>query len=185
MGAALSTITPELAQFIVRQPMFFVATAPLSSTGHINLSPKGLDTLRVLSPTQVAYLDLTGSGIETAAHVMENGRITIMFCAFEGPPKILRLYGIGRPVRPGDAEWKDLAAHFTQLPGTRQIIVADITRVQTSCGFAVPLMRFEGQRDTLTAWADKKGPAEVAAYQQKNNLASLDGLPTSITPSSA
>jgi hypothetical protein len=178
LAAAHSTITPELSDFIAAQAIFFVATAPLSSDGHVNLSPKGLDTLRILSETRVAYLDLTGSGNETAAHLMENGRITFLFCAFEGPPKILRLYGMGRTVQPGDPEWAELISRFPKLPGIRQIVVADISRVQTSCGFGVPLLRFEGQRDALPQWAEKKGPDGVKEYQMRKNVRSLDGLPT-------
>ncbi len=182
MANVHASITPELEAFIKRQVVYFVSTAPLSPAGHVNLSPKGLDTLQVLSPQCVAYLDLTGSGNETAAHLMENGRITLMFCAFEGPPLILRLFGAGRPVRPSDAQWDDLLPRFPQLPGLRQFIVVDISRVQTSCGTGVPLMRFEGHRDALTRWAANKGPAGIAEYQQKRNLKSIDGLPTSITP---
>jgi hypothetical protein len=177
MGSVYSSITPVLAEFIAAQPMFFVATAPLSTTGHINLSPKGLDTFRILSPTRVAYLDLTGSGIETAAHILENGRITLMFCAFQEPPKILRLYGHGRIVRPDDADWTEFSQHVTELPGTRQIIVAEINRVHTSCGFGVPLMSLDSQRDTLIHWAQKRGPAELVEYRAKKNAQSIDGLP--------
>jgi hypothetical protein len=178
MAAVHPNITPELQAFIERQPMFFVSTAPLSGSGHVNLSPKGLETLRVLSPTRVGYLDLTGSGNETAAHLLENGRITIMFCAFDDPPKILRLYGSGRLVRPDDSEWATLLPGFPQLPGARHIIVADIARVQTSCGFGIPLMRVEGQRDTLLNWAEKKGPDGLAEYRRQKNARSIDGLST-------
>jgi Pyridoxamine 5'-phosphate oxidase len=181
LAAPQTTITPELSAFITAQAIFFVATAPLSPDGHVNLSPKGLDTLRVLSETRVAYLDLTGSGNETAAHLMENGRITFLFCAFEGPPKILRLYGQGRTVQSNDPEWPDLWAEFPALPGARQIVIADISRVQTSCGFGIPLMRFEGQRETLPQWAEKKGPEGVREYQMRKNIRSLDGLPTPYT----
>jgi|HubBroStandDraft_1064217.scaffolds.fasta_scaffold435180_1 hypothetical protein len=172
-------ITPELKEFIERQPLYFVATAPLSASGHVNLSPKGLDTFRVLSPTRAAYLDLTGSGNETAAHLLENGRITFMFCAFEEPPKILRLYGAGRCIAPGEAQWDEMAAGFPALDGIRQIVMADIQRVQTSCGFGVPLMRVEGHRDTLLAWARKKGPEGLADYRVRKNSQSIDGLPAS------
>jgi len=171
-------IMPEIQAFIEAQAMYFVASAPLSAEGHVNVSPKGLETFRVLSPTRVAYLDLTGSGNETAAHVLENGRITMMFCAFNGAPSILRLYGKGSSVRPGAGEWAELAALFPDLPGVRQIIVADISRVQTSCGFGVPQMELVGQRDLLPQWAEKKGAAAIGEYRQKKNRVSIDGLPT-------
>jgi hypothetical protein len=177
MAATYPEITKEIQAFILAQPLFFVATAALSPQGHVNLSPKGLDTFRVLSPARVAYLDLTGSGNETAAHLLENRRITFMFCAFEGPPKILRLYGTGRTVQRTEAEWVDLAALFPQMTGVRQIIVADITRVQTSCGFAVPRMDLLEERQTLTEWAEKKGPEGLVEYRRKKNARSIDGLP--------
>ncbi|HEX4796639.1 MAG TPA: pyridoxamine 5'-phosphate oxidase family protein [Humisphaera sp.] len=178
MAALHVEITPELQAFIVAQPMFFVASAPLSGEGHVNLSPKGLDTFRILSPTCVAYLDFVGSGNETAAHVLENGRITFMFCAFEGPPKIVRLYGRGRTVQPRDAQWADLSSNFPQCDGVRQIMIAEISRVQTSCGFGVPRMRLEDQRDALFAWVRKKGPDGLVEYQSRKNRVSIDGLPT-------
>src|SRR5262245_35191990 len=138
MGKTYESITPELREFIERQRMFFVASAPLDAHGHVNVSPKGLDSLRVLGEKRIAYLDMTGSGNETSAHVEENGRITVMFCAFEGSPKILRLYGRGRTMLSGANGWPELAAHFEIRPGARQIIIIDIERVQTSCGFGVP-----------------------------------------------
>jgi hypothetical protein len=158
--------------------MFFVATAPLSGEGHINLSPKGFDCFCVLSPTRVAYMDMTGSGNETAAHIFENGRITFMFCAFDGPPRILRLYGNGSAVLPGDAEWAELSSHFTLRLATRQIIVADIHTVRTSCGFGVPLYEYLGERDHAQKWAESKGAEGLEAYKQEKNLTSIDGLPT-------
>jgi len=181
MGKVLESITPDLAAFIEAQPLFFVATAPVSAEGHVNLSPKGLDCLRVLSPSRVAYLDLTGSGNETAAHLAENGRITFMFCAFAGPPRILRLYGAGSVALPGSPEWAALIGHFPTYPGARQIIVAEITRVQTSCGYAVPLMRYTRQRDTLLRWADAKGDA-LPRYRKEKNATSIDGLPAPHPP---
>lgn len=183
MAKLYDQVTEELARFIAAQPLFFVASAPLDAEGHVNLSPKGLDCLRLLSPRRVAYLDLTGSGNETSAHLAENGRITFMFCAFAGSPQILRLYGQGRTVLPGTDDWQELAGHFPSYPGARQLIVADITRVQTSCGFAVPLMDYRGQRDTLIRWAEAKGQDELAAYHQQKNLRSLDGLPTPLATS--
>jgi hypothetical protein len=176
MGKVVECITPELRSFIEEQPLFFVASAPLADEGHVNLSPKGLDCLRVLGPHEVAYLDLTGSGNETAAHLAENGRITLMFCAFGGPPKILRLYGRGRVVLPDSDDWDDLRGLFPEYPGVRQVVVARVTRVQTSCGFAVPRMELVGQRDTLLRWADAKGDA-LPAYRAEKNARSIDGLP--------
>jgi hypothetical protein len=176
MAKVFDSITSELREFIEAQPVFFTATAPLTRDGHVNLSPKGLDCLRILSPTEIAYLDLTGSGNETAAHVTENERITFMFCAFSGAPRILRLYGRGVVVLPGAQRWADLADRFPAHPGARQIIVAEISRVQTSCGFGVPLMEFAGQRDTLRRWAEAKGDA-LPLYRQEKNAKSIDGLP--------
>lgn len=178
MARTYPLITDELRAFIEAQQLFFVASAPLDPAGHVNLSPKGLDTLRVLSPARVAYFDLTGSGNETSAHLLENGRLTFMFCAFAGPPRILRLYGTGTTVLPGSAAWNELAPLFTPYPGARQLIVADITRVQTSCGYAVPRYDYVEQRDTLLRWADAKGDAGLEAYWQEKNHVSLDGLPT-------
>ncbi len=177
MAKIHDTLDEDLITFIHNQPLFFVASAPLTADGHVNLSPKGLDCLRVLSPTQVAYLDMTGSGNETAAHLAENGRMTLMFCAFQGRPLILRLYGQGRVVLPGDAAWDVLVQRFPSLPGIRQIIIADIDRVQTSCGFGVPLMEPVGQRDTLLRFADAKGEAGMREYRALYNAQSIDGLP--------
>ena len=167
-------------EFIESQHMFFVSTAPLSGEGHINLSPKGLDSFRTLSSTKVAYMDIVGSGNETSAHILENGRITFMFCAFHGPPNILRLYGKGSAVLPGDAAWPGLSAHFTILPSTRQIIVADIFMVQTSCGFGVPYYKYLGERDHSHKWAEKQGMQGLEDYKKEKNMISLDGLPTAL-----
>ncbi len=180
MAKVYPHLTPELQTFIAAQHLFFVATAPLSKDGHINLSPKGLNTFRILSPHRVAYLDLTGSGNETSAHLRENGRLTVLFCAFDGPPKILRLYGRGSTVLPEYAEWNSLSSHFDLLPGTRQIIVADLERVQTSCGFGVPLYDYREQRPTLPDWAHKKGSEGIAKYQHQKGSYSIDGLPTPV-----
>ncbi len=171
-------ITPDLIEFISRQRLFFVASAPLSAEGHVNLSPKGLDSFRVLSPQQVAYLDFVGSGNETSAHLRENGRITFMFCAFDGPPNILRLYGKGRAVLPGHTDWNELSQRFglSESIGVRQVIVADITRVQTSGGFGVPLHEFQGDRDHMAKWAGRKGAEGLRAYRQEHNRISIDGL---------
>jgi Pyridoxamine 5'-phosphate oxidase len=181
MAKVFDFITEELQKFIANQQMFFVGTAPLSPTGHVNLSPKGLESFRIISPNRVAYLDLTGSGNETSAHLLENGRITLMFCAFQEPPSILRLYGQGKTILPNSPEWNSLYALFPPIPGTRQIIVADINRVQTSCGFAVPLYEYQGQRDTLVNWASKKGEQGIKQYHQQNNFVSIDGLLTPLS----
>ena len=178
MAKVFDCITPELQDFIQNQHLFFVATAPISLTGHINLSPKGLDTFQILSATQVAYLDLTGSGNETSAHLQENGRITFMFCAFQGAPRILRLYGSGRTVLPTHTDWSILSENFSEIPGTRQIILADIERVQTSCGFGVPYYQHQGRRETLVQWAEKKGREGLQAYWLEKGQVSIDGLLT-------
>lgn len=177
MGQTHATITPALGEFMRAQPVFFVATAPLAGDGQVNLSPKGLDTFRIIDSNTVAYLDLTGSGNETAAHLAENGRITFMFCAFEGRPGIVRLHGCGGVVRPGDSEWDALRALFDERPGIRQIIRARIHAAQQSCGFGVPEMRLTGQRQALDAWARRKGPEGVLDYQRRKNAVSKDGLP--------
>lgn len=180
MATVLPEITDRLQEFIGAQSVFFVSSAPLSPDGHINLSPKGLDTFRVLGPTTVAYLDLTGSGNETAAHVAENGRITVMFCAFDGRPMILRLFGRGRAVLPGAPDWSELIGAFEEIAGVRQIIVADIHRVQTSCGFGVPLMAEPADRDQLIAWAERKGDEGLREYRRAKNARSIDGLPVAV-----
>lgn len=178
MGKISAAIQPAHRDFIERQHLFFVATAPLSADGRINLSPKGMDTFRILSENRVAYLDFIGSGNETSAHTLENGRITFMFCAFDGPPNILRLYGKGRAVLPGSADWAGVAPLFSSFPNVRQIILADIDMVQTSCGYGVPFYKYIGERRTMYDWADKKGPDGLRQYIQEKNLTSLDGLPT-------
>lgn len=180
MGKFHDSIKPAHQTFIKQQHIFFVSTAPLSADGRINLSPKGLDCFRVLSEQQVAYMDLISSGNETSAHTLENGRITIMFCSFEGTPNILRLYGKGFTVLPNTEAWETYAPHFTIYPSTRQIIVANIDLVQTSCGFGVPLYDYVGERDIHFEWANKKGEAGLAEYMQEKNLQSLDGLPTDL-----
>ncbi|OOG27184.1 pyridoxamine 5'-phosphate oxidase [Thioalkalivibrio denitrificans] len=177
MGRILDTITAAQCDFIRAQPVFFVATAPRADDGHINVSPKGLDTLRIIDAHTAVYLDLTGSGNETAAHLAENGRITLMFCAFAGKPGIVRLYGMGRVVRPGDDDWGRLTALFDPLPGVRQIIRVDVRHTQTSCGFGVPEMTLAGHRGELEAWARRKGPRGVLDYQRQRNAVSIDGLP--------
>lgn len=180
MGKFSDSILDHHREFITKQKMFFVGTAPLSSEGHVNLSPKGLDCFRVLSPTLVAYMDIIGSGNETSAHIAENGRITFMFCAFDGPPNILRLYGTGHSVLPGDEVWAELSGHFNIELATRQIIVAKVHKVQTSCGFSVPLYDYTGERDHAQKWAEKKGADGLAAYKAEKNVVSLDGLPVRV-----
>lgn len=180
MGKLHDAIKPAHQTFIEQQHIFFVSTAPLSADGRVNLSPKGLDCFRVLSEHQVGYMDLISSGNETSAHTLENGRITIMFCSFEGAPTILRLYGKGFTVLPGTAEWEQYAPHFNIYPSTRQLIIANIDLVQTSCGFGVPLYNYVGERDIHFEWAEKKGADGLHEYVQQNNLESLDGLTTSL-----
>jgi pyridoxamine 5'-phosphate oxidase-like protein len=178
MGKRVSEISPELRRFMENQHMFFVASSPLSANGHVNLSPKGLDTFRVLGPQRIAYLDLTGSGNETAAHVMENERLTVMFCAFSGQPRIVRLYCRAMVVVRGSEEWPDIIALFPSYPGVRQIIVAYVEFIQTSCGYGVPEMKFVLEREALTRWAKAKGDEGLAKYRRMHNRASLDALDT-------
>jgi Pyridoxamine 5'-phosphate oxidase len=177
MGKIFNEISDQLRAFIEAQKIFFVATAPLGAEGRVNLSPKGLDTLRILGPREVAYLDFTGSGIETVAHLRENGRITIMLCAFEGPPRIVRLQGRGAVIEPQDAAFATLLPHFSVAPGIRTIIRINLDRISDSCGFGVPLLRYEGDRSQLATSAERKGEAGLDAYRAKNNAASIDGLP--------
>jgi Pyridoxamine 5'-phosphate oxidase len=166
----------QLCEFIAQQQLFFTATAPIE--GRINLSPKGIDTFRCLDFSRVAYLDLTGSGNETAAHLHQNGRMTIMFCSFTDRPLILRLYGKGEVVSPGSPQWEDLIDRFTDLPGKRQLILLQLESVQTSCGYGVPIYELQTERSTLIDWATTKGIEGVSAYQHQKNLTSIDGLPT-------
>ncbi|WP_251550206.1 pyridoxamine 5'-phosphate oxidase family protein [Neobacillus muris] len=180
MGKVFSSILPSHEEFIKKQRIFFVGSAPLSEDGHVNISPKGHDVLRIFSPTEVAYLDLTGSGNETSAHLKENGRITFMFAAFEGPPMILRLYGEGKVILPGTTEWDNIAGHFDLFPGARQIIFAKIETVKTSCGFSVPFYSYDGERDTLQKWAAHKGEQGLADYHKEKNSTSMDGIVTPI-----
>ena len=178
MGRVYDAIDDRLAGFLSRQPVFFVATAPSGDGGHLNLSPKGLaGSFRVLDGSTVAYLDLTGSGVETIAHLRENGRIVLMFCAFEGPPRIVRPHGRGEAVLPGSPDFEELAALFPERPGVRSVIRVAVTRVADSCGFGVPVMRFDGHRDQLDEWAARKGSVGLAEYQAQKNARSIDGLP--------
>ncbi len=180
MGKLHDSIKPAHKEFIEKQHIFFVSTAPLSAEGRINLSPKGLDCFRVLSDHQVGYMDLISSGNETSAHTLENGRITILFCSYEGAPTILRLYGKGFTVLPNTREWDFFSPHFKIFPSTRQLIIANIDLVQTSCGFGVPLFNYAGERDMHFDWAEKKGADGLIEYVQQNNLKSLDGLQTNL-----
>jgi Pyridoxamine 5'-phosphate oxidase len=176
MGRVEEFITDELAEFIAAQHVFFVATAPSGDGGHVNLSPKGLDTFAVLDPNTVAYLDLTGSGVETIAHLRENGRITIMFCAFNGKPLIVRLYGRGEALPVGEPDGFALLSHFGSYPGARSVIRVRLDRISTSCGYGVPLLEYEGERDQLRKWAERRGPDGLVAYRAQKNAVSIDGL---------
>ena len=178
MAKMYETLTPELMAFIRKQKMFFVATA--APGARINLSPKGLDSLRVLDERTLAYLDLTGSSAETAAHLRVDPRMTMMFCSFSVDALLLRVYGQGTQVLPRDARWTELAPLFPEHPGARQIVILDIESVQTSCGAGVPMMGYAGERGTLTEWARKKGEGGIAEYQRQKNAVSIDGLPTGL-----
>jgi hypothetical protein len=177
MANEYAEIDEKLAGWIAAQHLFFVATAPLAADGLVNCSPKGLQTFAILGPRTVAYLDLTGSGVETISHLQENGRIVIMFCALEGAPKIVRLHGRGAVLRTGDAEFETLRSRWPNYPGARAIIRVDVTRVSDSCGYAVPRFTFAEDRDTPIRWTEQKGPDALAEYQQQKNAQSLDGLP--------
>lgn len=197
----MATVYPELddrlARFITSQPVFFVATAPDAGTdggeGHVNVSPKGYrDTFAVIDPTTVAYLDLTGSGAETIAHLRQNGRITIMFCSFDRTPKILRLYGHGSVIVPSDPGWAEWSARFpdgadgdqtgTGRGNQRAIIVVRVHRIADSCGYAVPVMDLVAERDVLTRWSERRSPEQLAAYRAEHNTVSIDGLPALAGP---
>lgn len=183
MGKVYEELTPKLKAFISEQKLFFVGTAPLSDKGHVNISPKGMDSLRVLDNKTIAYLDVTGSGIETISHIKENGRLVCMFCAFEGKPFILRLHGQGSVIESADDDFPTLRAHFDDLPGVRSIIRLDITRIADSCGWNVPLYAYEGTRDYYQNYADKLGPEGIREGQLASNMRSIDGLPGLKEPS--
>src|SRR4051794_27559530 len=176
MARFYDKLTPDLCDFIRRQHLFFTASA--AAEGRVNLSPKGMDTFRILADDAVAYLDLTGSGNETAAHVLRDGRLTVMFCSFDSKPLILRLYGRGRVVRPRDAEWLGLIGDFDELPGQRQIVVMRVESVQTSCGFGVPRYDLLEKRNTLIEWSEKKGTDGIREYWALKNQTSIDGFET-------
>lgn len=178
MGKRYNEITCELQSFIEAQKLFFVATA--TANGRINLSPKGLDTLRVMDNNRILWLNLTGSGNETAAHLLENKRITLMFCAFEGKPLILRLYGHGRVIHSRAPDWKTLVSMFPPIPGARQVIDMRVDLVQTSCGMGIPYFDYLGEREQLDRWAARKGEHGIEEYWELKNTHSLDGKPTGI-----
>jgi hypothetical protein len=184
MGKCYPELDERLRKFIASQSVFFVATAPCLTSdgdgGHVNVSPKGYrDTFAVLGPQTVAYLDLTGSGAETIAHLRQNGQITIMFCSFDAAPKILRLYGTGQVVLPGQSQWAELSGHFGRQDGgsQRAIILVDVQRIADSCGYAVPVMELTQERELLADWAGRKTASELVAYRQEKNAVSIDGLP--------
>jgi len=178
MGREHPEISEKLADFIRAQHVFFVATAPSDATGHVNVSAKGLDTFKIVGPGRVAYLDLTGSGIETIAHLRDDGRITLMFCAFEGKSKIVRLHGRGVAHPIGTAEFEEIAGRLPHLPGRRAVIDIEVERVSTSCGFGVPLMDFVGDRTEMSEWVERKGGEEgLVEYRAHKNATSIDGLP--------
>jgi len=178
MGKLYKGIDDTLCSFIAAQHVFFVATAPLDRDGHVNLSPKGLNSFHVIDSKTVAYLDLTGSGIETVSHLKDNGRIVIMFCAFEGAPKILRLHGRGEAIEPDDPRFSELLALFSERPpGVRSVVVVRLERISDSCGYGVPVYRYDGERTQLVAWATRKGTEGLRQYRSEKNLQSIDGLP--------
>jgi hypothetical protein len=185
MGRTHDVVDDRLKEFCESQPVFFVATAPLAADGHVNVSPKGYDSFRVLGPTTVAYLDLTGSGVETIAHLKENGRITLMFCAFTGKPNIVRLFGRGRAVPAGDPDFGALADRFPEHPGARSVVVVELDRVQSSCGYAVPRMEHVKDRPDLIRWAERKGDEGLRDYWAEKNGSSIDGLPGLEAPAPA
>lgn len=178
MGKFYQHLEPDLQTFIARQHLFFTGTAP--HAGRVNISPKGMDTLRIVDERTVMYVDLTGSGNETAAHISQNGRLTLMFCSFDEQPLVLRIYGRGEIIARNNPEWVSLISQFPPLPGVRQIVRLRIESLQTSCGYGVPLYNYAGERETLRRWAEKKGEEGLRTYQSERNSISIDGLPTGI-----
>ncbi len=178
MGKRFDELSERHVQFIAEQKIFFVGTA--TADGRVNVSPKGMDSLRVLGANRVAWLNVTGSGNESAAHVQKNPRMTLMFCAFDGQPLILRLYGTAKVIHPRDPAWRDLFPLFNPLPGARQVFDLAVDLVQTSCGFGVPYFDYLGEREDLTQWAIKKGEAGLKQYWEEKNQISIDGIPTHI-----
>lgn len=177
MGKVFEEIDENLANWIRHRELFFVATAPLNQDGLVNCSPKGLDTFRIIDPLTVAYADLTGSGIETAAHLQENGRIVVMFCAFDGPPKIVRLHGKGEFIASDSTSFGEWVSHFGESRGIRGIIRISLERISDSCGYGVPKFNYVGQREALTKWAIQKSDNELVDYVRQNNRQSIQGLP--------
>lgn len=177
MGKVLDQIDEPLAAWITAQPVWFVATAPLAADGHVNVSPRGQGTLSVLGPLRVGWLDYTGSGIETIAHLRENGRICLMFAAFDGRPRIVRLHGTGKVALPGEPGFDEVASRHPAHPSTRAAIIVDVRRVSDSCGHGVPVMHLVAERDLIRLSAEKKGPDGMAAYRVQHNKVSIDGLP--------
>ncbi|KPK13673.1 MAG: pyridoxamine 5'-phosphate oxidase [Myxococcales bacterium SG8_38] len=181
MAKVYESIDRKLRDFIEAQKVFFVATSPLSADGHINLSPKGLPgTFCIVDDETLAYLDLTGSGVETIAHLRENKRICVMFCAFEGRPRIVRVHGIGEVIEPHDEAFRTLIGKFAEYPGVRSIVVIRANRISDSCGYGVPLYEHKGEREQLQKWAAHKGPEGIAEYQRENNAQSIDGIPSEL-----
>ncbi len=177
MSKIYEEITPELSAWIAQQHLFFVASAPMAADGLLNCSPKGMDTFRILGPRQVAYLDLTGSGVETIAHLQENRRLLFMFCALTGPPNIVRLHAHGEVITPESPDWQALRGLFPEYAGARAIIRASLLRISDSCGYSIPRFEFVQDRDTLVRWAESKGTTGLAEYRHEKNSRSLDGLP--------
>ena len=177
MGKVYEKLEPRIKNFIKQQKLFFVSTAPLSEEGLVNVSPKGWDSLRFLTDDTVAYIDLTGSGIETIAHLQENKRITFLFCAFEGPPKLVRLYGKGEVLAKGTPDFDALKGLFPNYMSARAIIKVKLTRISDSCGYTVPFYDYKGERDTMKKWVENKGEEALVTYREEKNKMSLDGLP--------
>ncbi|WP_010204110.1 pyridoxamine 5'-phosphate oxidase family protein [Salinibacterium sp. PAMC 21357] len=177
MGKLFDSIDDSLKTWVEAQPLWFVSTAPLSTDGHVNMSPRGHDSFSVLGPNSVGWVDYTGSGVETIAHLRENGRVCVMFLSFEERPRIVRFHGTGSVHLPGDATFDDVVARHPEHPSTRAVITVDVTRISDSCGWGVPLMQMTGERDLLRLQAEKKGPAGLADYRAEKNTLSIDGLP--------
>jgi hypothetical protein len=182
MGKIYPTISSDLQAWIASQRVFFVATAPLNAAHHVNCSPKGMDTFRILDEHSICYFDYTGSGAETIAHINENGRITFMFCAFQGPPKIVRLHGTGRIVTRAHKDWTHFREMFRITADPRAFICADIERISDSCGFGVPLMDFKSERTSFDHWLEGKSSSDLADYRRKKNAKSIDGLTAWVEP---
>lgn len=177
MGKVFDAIDPKLAEWMAAQPLWFVSTAPLAEDGHVNVSPRGHDTFSVLGPNRIGWVDYTGSGVETIAHLRENGRICVMFTSFDGRPRIVRLHGTGTVLVPGDPGFDEVASRHAENPSTRAVIAVDVTRISDSCGWGVPVMEVRDERDLIRLHAEKKGPDGMAAYRAEKNAVSIDGLP--------